>query len=391
MSEILHIKNLGPIKDVRLELKKFNVIIGDNATGKSTVIKLLSICRYFSYISGVKKRFTTGLFDDWGFEDNFIYPKSYIYYECENYIFELGDKDDIGTFFSSEPKLTPLSEKFKSICNELDKIDANIRKAKNKNDDSWNIPPSFFQNTKVSEIMNYPFFIPAERALSSIFSLGKGTVQNMNGSLYNQLYKITEVIAREFTNLTPLGLGVSYSNHDGKGFIQTDDNKIGIRLANAATGYQSAVPIYLATNYYSNKRKRKTFIIEEIELNLFPKNQKLIIEYLATVIYQSKLNHQLTLTTHSPYTLTSINNLIYAYHVGQELTRETNNIIPENYWLNPKDVSCYLLKNEEGGSISENIMDEELQQIKVEKIDEISEVLSNQWHQLAEISSKKNK
>ena len=45
MSEILHIKNFGPIKDVKLELKKVNILIGDQGTGKSTVAKLLAVIK----------------------------------------------------------------------------------------------------------------------------------------------------------------------------------------------------------------------------------------------------------------------------------------------------------------------------------------------------------
>ena len=50
MKEKLIIKNFGPIKSVDLDLGKITVLIGDQATGKSTVAKVLSICRYFSYI-----------------------------------------------------------------------------------------------------------------------------------------------------------------------------------------------------------------------------------------------------------------------------------------------------------------------------------------------------
>ena len=43
MKETLHIKNFGPIKEVKLELGKVNVLIGDQGTGKSTVAKLFHI------------------------------------------------------------------------------------------------------------------------------------------------------------------------------------------------------------------------------------------------------------------------------------------------------------------------------------------------------------
>ncbi|MEO7801731.1 MAG: AAA family ATPase, partial [Ginsengibacter sp.] len=41
MKEKLIIKNFGPIKSVEIELRMFNVLIGDQGTGKSTIAKVL--------------------------------------------------------------------------------------------------------------------------------------------------------------------------------------------------------------------------------------------------------------------------------------------------------------------------------------------------------------
>ena len=43
MPEKLIIQNFGPIKHVELDLKKVNVLIGDQGTGKSTIAKVLAI------------------------------------------------------------------------------------------------------------------------------------------------------------------------------------------------------------------------------------------------------------------------------------------------------------------------------------------------------------
>ena len=48
--ERLVIMNFGPIKSVDLKLGKMTILIGEQATGKSTIAKVLSVCRYFSYI-----------------------------------------------------------------------------------------------------------------------------------------------------------------------------------------------------------------------------------------------------------------------------------------------------------------------------------------------------
>ena len=43
MTDSLQVKNFGPIIDIEIEIKGFNVYIGANYSGKSTVAKLVSI------------------------------------------------------------------------------------------------------------------------------------------------------------------------------------------------------------------------------------------------------------------------------------------------------------------------------------------------------------
>ena len=43
MKRTLIVKNFGPIKDLKLDLKDVNVFIGPQSTGKSTIAKLLSV------------------------------------------------------------------------------------------------------------------------------------------------------------------------------------------------------------------------------------------------------------------------------------------------------------------------------------------------------------
>ncbi|MEJ7682233.1 MAG: AAA family ATPase [Segetibacter sp.] len=88
MKEKLIIRNFGPIKNVELELARFNVLIGENATGKSTVSKVLAVCRYFSYILDDKlfpNAFENGL-NARGLTE-YIQSSSYISYDCKHYSF----------------------------------------------------------------------------------------------------------------------------------------------------------------------------------------------------------------------------------------------------------------------------------------------------------------
>ena len=60
------IRNVGPIKDVTLDLNKVNVIMGPQSSGKSTIAKTISYCQW------VEKRFILDGEFEYDFSDQFI-------------------------------------------------------------------------------------------------------------------------------------------------------------------------------------------------------------------------------------------------------------------------------------------------------------------------------
>lgn len=391
MTEKLTIRNFGPIDNVELELKRFNVIIGEQATGKSTVAKVLAVCRYFSYLidGGIMgDNFEQGL-GDWGLAE-FIKEDSFIRYECDDYIFSAKRKVDkdldpktgemifVIAFFETE--LKAISDKFKNLLKELEIINPNNTEGYGYVDFNWKIPTSFFQND-VAPVLSNPFYLHTERGLQSIFSLGKNSIQNIADSLFNH-YANLDLIARNFINdiiIEPLN--ILYKNVDGRGYIKQEDKHDFLALNNSASGFKSAIPIVLVIKYYTEiKKKLKTFIIEEPELNLYPSAQKEIINFLADKVFN--FNNRVLLTTHSPYILTSLNNLMYAYEVGKNEPEEVSNIIDKKYWINPEEVSAYKLLKD---GTCENIIDRDEKLIKAEKIDEVSGFLNEQFDALLKI------
>lgn len=387
MSEKLIIKNFGPINHIELELKKFNVLIGEQATGKSTVAKVLAACRDFSYIiepnSSLDAPFEDGL-GAWGLRE-WLKRDSYIYYECNHYSFVANTRVQLYNSFDFDKneelenehitfntKINSLSIEFSNLLLELEKIRPEYESVR-----QWIVPSSFIRQD-VANVLDNPFYLPAERGLQSIFSLGKNSIQNISDSLFNQLAQLDQ-IARLFKKDTLIEpLDITYKNIDGKGFIKKNNEDEFYSLYNAATGYQSTIPVVLVAKYYSEIRKKsKTFIVEEPEINLFPSTQQKLVEYLVGSCNNN--GHSILLTTHSPYTLTSLNNLMYAYHVGESKHGEVNAIINEHVWLNPDDISAYMLLPD--GSC-EDIFDREENLIKTEKIDGVSRMLNQKFDDL---------
>jgi predicted ATP-dependent endonuclease of OLD family len=397
LKEKLIIKNFGPIKSVELELGRFNVLIGEQATGKSTVAKLLAVCRYFSYIINIDSlpvhNFEEGL-NAWGLSEH-LQENTSIFYECSHYSLSIEkkvlkelDRDNEGNFFEKDvnvfvPLLTPISKDFSDLINRLKQLKPQTKPMYKALVDfeslNWIIPTGFFVND-VASVMDNPFYLPAERGLQSIFSLGKNSIQNLSDALFSQLAKMDSIVRRfkDETEIEPLS--IYYKNIDGRGYVRKKQEPIFYSLFNAATGYQSTIPTVLAIKYYYEARRRKkTFIIEEPEQNLFPTAQYELIKFFADKI---KYNNGILLTTHSPYILSSLNNLMYAYTVGQNNHEDGNKIIEEKYWVNPDEVSAYQLLTD-GTCV--NILDKEERMIEADKIDEVSRIINKEFDDLMNI------
>jgi AAA15 family ATPase/GTPase len=55
MTESIHIKNLGPIKDIHIEsIKPFTVLIGESGSGKSTLMKAIALFRWIYKMQNIR-------------------------------------------------------------------------------------------------------------------------------------------------------------------------------------------------------------------------------------------------------------------------------------------------------------------------------------------------
>lgn len=168
-----------------------------------------------------------------------------------------------------------------------------------------------------------------------------------------------------------------YSN--GEEQIGLDNGKY-IRINFSSSGQQESVWILNLLFYYLLQQKPILFIIEEPESHLFPESQKYMTELIALV---NNCNHPVVLTTHSPYVLGTLNNLLYVHDIGVQHGRKADEIIPKSLWLDFKRFDSWFVKS---GTI-ENCMDSEVHMIQNEKIDEISKVINNDFDRLLEIQN----
>jgi len=229
-------------------------------------------------------------------------------------------------------------------------------------------------------------YIPAERVLvplisenSFLFIQEKIFLQKYItdfGILFQNARKIIKEQTIDFLD------GVTYYYDDGIDKVKLRNGRV-IRLSESSNGIQSTLPLTLGIRFLSEKVSKKSakdisIAIEEPELSLFPTTQIELLKFILEMI--TPLNYHLTITTHSPYTLTAVNNLIYAYQVGK-IKEGVHDVIPNKLWLNPDDVGAWFVEN---GTVR-SIIDNENKQIKAEEIDKISEVLNQEYDKIMDL------
>lgn len=169
----------------------------------------------------------------------------------------------------------------------------------------------------------------------------------------------------------------TYRCSNGEEQIILENGKY-VKINYSSSGQQESVWILNLLFYYLLQQKQVLFIIEEPESHLFPESQKYMTELIAMI---SNYKHSVVLTTHSPYVLGTLNNLLYAGSIPERYLRDAEKVIPEAFWVNSDRFDAWFVK---GGKI-ENCMDWEIHMIQNERIDEISKVINYDFDKLLEL------
>jgi AAA15 family ATPase/GTPase len=340
--EKLSIKNFGPIVQADIDLKRINVFIGPQGSGKSTIAKVISAFRSYNKLK-----------TEWNEHD---------------FITKLKDDYGLASFFKEGTNIALKSSDGEFAIGKQDELSMVMEDATSY----YTLPDSVY--------------IPTERVLvplisenTFLFIREKVFIQKYItdfGILFQNARKVIKEQTIDFLD------GVTYYYDDNIDKVKLKTGKT-IRLSESSNGIQTTLPLLLAIRFLAEQvgkknAKKISIAIEEPELSLFPATQTELHKFILEMI--TPLNYYLTITTHSPYTLTTVNNLIYAYQVGQK-DKNVNEIIPNKLWLNPADVGAWFVEN---GTVR-SIIDEETMQIKAEEIDKISDVLNQEYDKIMEL------
>jgi predicted ATPase len=435
MKNRLLIENFGPIKKAQIDLKDMLIFIGPQSSGKSTLAKLITILNDFNFKqndsirlidelkkynlesflkSNTKIEYHTSFF-------NFTYnKKEEIKIDYESYYKELESKDKLSLKLKKSLINLMISgiiidDKLELLFKELYKnndfgINQNLKELKLKEGfskridfilESYEMDPNKILNldnlfNAVSKV--FPFispvdsmYIPAERMLLPIISSNIAGLINNKVKIPNHIIQVTQEFEKAIQNVESIDLNIigdlRYKRKAGTSYIYHNRNQK-IQLKEASSGVQSVLPILLLieSSLQNKNYINLNYVVEEPELNLYPKAQYELIKYLVKNCLETGENNlktkNLIITTHSPYILTAVNNLLLANSKGKTNKDEVQEIIDSSSWINPNKFNAYEVKD---GTVKK-IFNSKIKLIEDTIIDDVSDLMIDDFKDLASIN-----
>lgn len=398
------------------DFKSINILIGPQGSGKSVTVKLMYFFKNFinEIVKNIENEESKRDLDKnqkeifLNFFPKETWPKDDFLIVYKNNITSISlKKEDSKIIFEYSENLKKLLKKGKKIYTSEKAKYANDHKISNfrfKRELSDKIKKCIQEELGVESTFEQ-FFIPAGRSFfaniqSTIFSFLSDN-RSLDpfliefGSFYESLKRYyNDIIVnnnspqrqdKEFDELTSQILSSNYLREKEKDYLIHKDSRK-VNLTNASSGQQETLPLIIilkALNYISSSGGGFTLYIEEPEAHLFPTAQKRIVELLARTFNSKNRNFQIFITTHSPYILSSFNNLIYAGNLAENIkysTRVEEVISPKEY-LESYLFSVYSLRN----NVRSYLIDEETKLITTTILDSVSDDISIEFDKLLNI------
>ena len=419
--ELLRVTNFAGITDAEISLGRMNIFIGPQASGKSVCAKL------FFYFKNLVKRIARDVVDErtkpqmramhrdlflkyfppanWG---TGIFVVEYTYGDLTIHVERSGEAS------------TTISIEYSQFFDELLRACRKLLKPARQiyEDNGWEREPRYIfpllNNTIdkwLSELIgstltNFNYFIPAGRSFFStlqvsVFSfiadqVGIDPFLAEFGRLYENVRRINETTSSDnsyqyLDSLVTKILCGDYERIKGHDFIAMSKDRQ-VSIENSSSGQQEALPLVVVLSRMSRMESgaRSTFFIEEPEAHLYPAAQREIVHFVSTVFNQKPkiqtevLSSQYVITTHSPYILSALNNLMYAKSLltsNPDHKAAVESVLGGTPPIDPGEVRAYLFSEGEVRSI----IDPESKLINAAELDSVSGELAVEFEHLMAI------
>jgi hypothetical protein len=402
IKESLDISNFLSISCMNWKIKDFNIVTGDMGSGKSLCIKLLSFFEDILVSSILlAPGFSRKLFENGNFFDKLSNRFKKTFYlstaDCRNLNLNYMCKTQSNEFsvvVSWDESINNLSWKCNYLEEHLKKWSSyfperetpdTAREVKNqiceeiKHDFDYVLPLS-------------SFFVPASRAAITVVD---GNTTFFEDDFLRDFSRDKDYLLRNYEIClennklaTILKVKNIYKDPGDENdvFLEHSDGRT-VPILYSSSGQQELVYLLLLLDKLPNISfkygETLSLFIEEPSAHLFPLEQKEIIEYIVTFFRNEKnLDTRLFITTHSPYILNSINNmlkkgrLLETYKNMKHEINDAVNIPP----LDLDETSAYFLSSDpdkEGKFTGKSMFENDSRYLDADQIEAISESITN--------------
>lgn len=429
----LEIRNFGPINNLSIDAdKNVNLIIGPQASGKSTVGKILFFCKkirdyyvdfvlqdaifmqthqnelYINFLKYIRRNFM-GCF---GTTKHMLsFEISYLYQNGEKVVLSLRQgyafirfsdrlKREINDSLLDAYKIycenqsmesTDFVTKFNNKIHLKNEIKGHFTELANKifgsDEDIIYIPAGRSLLSVLSDqldvidisILDLPMkeFIERIRITRTRFGTKLDSVVDDYLKTVQGQIKNTDIdIAKELIKKI---LRADYVN-DSDGEKLYFDEVHWVKLIYGSSGQQESLWILLLLFIVILENKKSYIVLEEPEAHLYPEAQKHIVELIALTMNSS--NSKFLVTTHSPYILSSTNLLIQSATIENRVAVKSEEaVVKKQLRIAPQKISAYKI-GESAKNTLKNIIDKPTGLIESIEIDSISEKINEESEKL---------
>lgn len=375
-SERLVVRNFGPITNLDIEFRRLTLFIGDQGSGKSTLSKLLTICRDYNWwllmLENAAAEEVRKPFYDFGINEYFM-DDTFISYTTTGFSI----KYENGTFSIVSDYIT---------ADDIRKYFIYLNKRYGSGQDA------VVDETQAKELESYAravLYILAERNLVGNLSESLASMLTAQVPLPKPLMEYMSMFERakkEYPSYNIPFFNVKFVKKNGKERIELVGKDKDLPLSACSSGLQSAIPMLMVIDYALKTDSFNSFVIEEPEQNLFPQNQFEMLGFVTSRLWHLNQRRQFIITTHSPYLLSSLNVLMLAYklHHIDEVREEAEKIIVPGYSVNPDDVAVYSL-DPNSEEYCKSLISEKTGLVSVNELDSVSEVIGDDFDRLYDL------
>ena len=359
MKEYITIKEFGPLKNIEnLEIKPFTVLIGESASGKSTLMKIVAMMRYIYKMANIR---------------SYLYRSKITKSPFRIRLDTMMKRQGMTKMFTKDSLIVYRVQMDDGVSYEVRIENGNLKKTEVieqhhlmlcKNSyisENRNIIPTWTQTSWKNKGATLGFYFHETNEDFGCASEGEKEL-------------LMDFVGMKMIITHPKGKPTRYQ------IVPTDNHHAPIELTEASSGIQTSAPLVLIADYFAKefsfkdafKRSVMSYLfeaenldkfqavseptaltkvvdihIEEPELSLFPDAQCKLIENIFYTALHAENDRTLNmmLATHSPYILNYLNILLNQTNVQRARLNNSNTAV---YRIFEGEIQNLLMQDEQG-------------------------------------------